>query len=72
MIAASEDPDALRREPESKLESLRDPILTAESFGVEEIINPRETRPLLIEWARPAHSIVETSPREPKARGMRP
>ncbi|MBW2232751.1 MAG: methylmalonyl-CoA carboxyltransferase [Deltaproteobacteria bacterium] len=72
VIAASEDPDATRRELEAKLESLRNPILTAESFGVEELIDPRETRPLLVEWARRACEIVESSPRGPKARGMRP
>ena len=72
VIAASDDPDATRRELESKLESLRDPILTAEAFGVEELIDPRETRPLLVEWARRAYEILEASPRGPKGRGMRP
>lgn len=72
VIAASEDPDAKRRELEAELESLRNPILTAESFGVEEIIDPRETRPLLVEWARRAFEIVTVLPRGPKSRGMRP
>ena len=72
VIAASADPDATRRELEEKLESLRDPILTAEVFGVEEIIDPRETRPLLVEFARRAYEIVQNEPRGPKGRGMRP
>jgi hypothetical protein len=72
VIAASADPDAKRRELEAELESLRNPILTAESFGVEEIIDPRETRPLLVEWARRAYEIVTVLPRGPKSRGMRP
>ena len=72
VIAAAEDPDAKRAELEAKLESLRDPILTAESFGVEEIIDPRETRPLLVEWARRAYAIVDNEPRGPVTRGMRP
>jgi acetyl-CoA carboxylase carboxyltransferase component len=71
-IAAAPDPDALRAELEEKLASLRDPILTAESFGVEEIIDPRETRPLLVEFARRAYEIVGSEPRGPKGRGMRP
>ncbi len=71
-IAASPDPDATRRELEANLESLRDPILTAEAFGVEEIIDPRETRPLLVEFARRAAEIVASGPRGPKSRGMRP
>jgi acetyl-CoA carboxylase carboxyltransferase component len=72
VIAASPDPDAKRRELEAGLESLRDPILTAEAFGVEELIDPRNTRPLLIEWVRRAYQIVQAEPRGPKARGMRP
>jgi propionyl-CoA carboxylase beta chain len=72
VIAAADDPDAKRRELEAELEPLRNPILTAESFGVEEIIDPRETRPLLVDWARRAYEIVESSPRGPKGRGMRP
>ncbi len=71
-IAAAPDPDAMRRELEAQLESLRDPILTAEVFGVEELIDPRETRPLLVEFARRAYEIVAAAPRGPKARGMRP
>jgi acetyl-CoA carboxylase carboxyltransferase component len=72
VIAAAPDPDAKRRELEAELESLRDPILTAEVFGVEELIDPRETRPLLVEFARRAYEIVAAAPRGPKARGMRP
>lgn len=71
-IQASDDPDRLREELEEKLASLRDPILTAEAFGVEEIIDPRETRPLLVEFARRAYEIVEAEGRGPKGRGMRP
>jgi len=70
-IEAAPDPDALRRELEGKLASLRSPILTAEAFGVEEIIDPRETRPLLVDWARRAAEIVAQE-KGPKARGMRP
>ena len=72
VIAAAPDPDAKRRELEAGLESLRDPILTAEAFGVEELIDPRDTRALLIEWARRAYEIVRAEPRGPKNRGMRP
>lgn len=71
-IQASKDPDRLRAELEANLESLRDPILTAEAFGVEEIIDPRDTRPLLVEYARRAYEIVCAESRGPKTRGMRP
>jgi acetyl-CoA carboxylase carboxyltransferase component len=71
-LQASDDPDKLREELEEKLASFRDPILTAEAFGVEEIIDPRDTRPLLVEFARRAHEIVKVGPLGPRARGMRP
>ena len=71
-LAAAEDPDALRRELEEKLASLRDPLLTAEAFGVEEIIDPRETRPLLVEFAHRAAEVVAAGPLGPRSRGFRP
>jgi hypothetical protein len=37
---------------------------------VEEIIDPRETRPLLVEWARRAYEIVQTE-LGPRAGGLR-
>jgi len=70
-IEAAEDPDALRRELEEELASLRSPFLTAEAFGVEEIIDPRETRPLLVEWVRRAADVAATG-LGPPARGHRP
>jgi len=70
-LEAAADPDALRRELEERLASLRSPILTAEAFGVDEIVDPRETRPLLVDWARRAIEIAAHE-RGPKRRGMRP
>jgi acetyl-CoA carboxylase carboxyltransferase component len=70
-IEAAPDPDALRAELEAKLASLRSPLLTAEAFGVEEIIDPRDTRPLLVEWARRAWTLLPAS-LGPRARGLRP
>lgn len=71
-LQAAPDPDRLREELEASLASLRDPILTAEVFGIEEIIDPRDTRPLLVEFARRAYEIIEAAPRGPLGRGMRP
>ncbi len=70
-LEAADDPDALRQRLEGDLASLRSPFLTAEAFGVEEIVDPRETRPLLVAWARRAAEIGAIRP-GPKARGMRP
>jgi acetyl-CoA carboxylase carboxyltransferase component len=70
-LEAAEDPDALRAELEAKLAALRSPFRTAESFWIEEIIDPRETRPLLVDWARQAYARVATD-LGPRTRGMRP
>lgn len=70
-IEASDDPDALRAKLEAELSGMRSPFLTAEFFGVEEIIDPRDTRPLLVDWARRAYTLVSQA-LGPRARGMRP
>ncbi len=50
-LAAAADPATLRAQIEQRLNRFRSPFLTAESFLVEEIIDPRDTRPLLCEFA---------------------
>ena len=50
-IDASPDPGAKLREIEERLEKLRSPFRSAETFWIEEIIDPRNTRPLLCEFA---------------------
>jgi acetyl-CoA carboxylase carboxyltransferase component len=50
-LEAADDPAALRAEIEARLNAVRSPFRTAERFGVEEMIAPRETRPLLCEFA---------------------
>ncbi len=49
-IAAAENPEAKRKEYEDRLREGRSPFPRAESFAVHELIDPRETRPLLCEW----------------------
>ncbi len=70
-IQASEDPQALRGEIERRLSAVTSPFLTAEMFGIEEIIDPRNTRPLLCEWIETAYRLLP-SELGPKKRGMRP
>src|SRR5439155_20128861 len=57
-LEAAADPDALRAEIEERLNAVRSPFRTAERFGIEEVIDPRDTRPLLCEWAERAHGLV--------------
>lgn len=58
-IEASPDPKAALAEINARLEGLRSPFRTAETFGVEEIIDPRETRPLLCEFAQRAAHVLK-------------
>jgi acetyl-CoA carboxylase carboxyltransferase component len=51
VIEAAPDPAKLRAEIEAKLEAFQSPIRTAEAFGVEEMIDPRETRRHLCRFA---------------------
>jgi acetyl-CoA carboxylase carboxyltransferase component len=72
-LEAAEDPAALREEIEARLNAVRSPFRTAERFSVEEIIDPRDTRPLLCDWAARAHELIRHElPAGPKARGPRP
>ena len=68
-LERSDDPEALRASIEERLNAVRSPFRTAEAFLVEEIIDPRDTRPLLCEFADLASTLPELGRR---ARGMRP
>lgn len=59
-IAAAADPDAKRKELEGKLREARSPFPRAESFSVNELIDPRETRPCLCEWIDWIQPLLET------------
>jgi acetyl-CoA carboxylase carboxyltransferase component len=71
-IEVAEDPKAREAEIEAELRSAASPFRTAEAFGVEEIIDPRETRPLLCRFIAAAQGKMQTL-LGPKARaGVRP
>lgn len=61
-LDAAPDPEARRHEIETRLNKLRSPFRTAESFWVEEIIDPRDTRRLLCEFADLAGPILTPGP----------
>ena len=50
-IEAADDPQAHLEAIRERLNRVRSPFRTAEKFGIEDIIDPRETRPLLCEFA---------------------
>lgn len=68
-LEAHPDPETRLKEIRAWAEALRSPFRTAESFYAEEIIDPRDTRPLLCEWANLAQRNAETGP---SSFGMRP
>jgi len=68
-IEAANDPQAKTAEIEAHLNRLRSPFRTAEAFWIEEMIDPRETRPLLCEFANLAAKLREPGP---VSFGMRP
>jgi len=68
-LDAAPDRAAKMLEIEDRLNKLRSPFRSAETFWIEEIVDPRDTRPLLCEWANLAAPL-----RTPGlwAHGMRP
>jgi acetyl-CoA carboxylase carboxyltransferase component len=68
-IAAAPDPEKAKRDIETRLNLVRSPFRSAEGFLVEEIIDPRDTRPLLCEFA---NLSAKLRPPGPVAAGMRP
>jgi len=42
----------------AQFEKIRSPLRTAEQFGIEEIIDPRDTRALLCAWISGAYRIL--------------
>lgn len=68
-LAAAEDRDAKLAEIEDRLNQLRSPFRTAETFWVEEIIDPRDTRRLLCDFAQLAQPLLTPTP---SALRMRP
>ncbi|MFC1916517.1 acyl-CoA carboxylase subunit beta [Chloroflexota bacterium] len=73
-IEAAPDPEAKRKEIEERLRKQSSPLRTAEEFGmfgIEDVIDPRDTRPLLCEFVKQAWEVTATH-LGPKYRLMRP
>jgi acetyl-CoA carboxylase carboxyltransferase component len=68
-IDAAPDPDLKLAEIEERLNRLRSPLRTAEAFWVDEVIDPRETRRLLCDFANLAAPLRTPGP---STFGMRP
>jgi acetyl-CoA carboxylase carboxyltransferase component len=66
-IESSPDPDKTRQEIEAEIHVLESPFRTAEKFGVEDIIDPRETRQRLCHLIEASQNYLKTE-LGPKAR----
>jgi acetyl-CoA carboxylase carboxyltransferase component len=51
---------AKRKEIEGRLSEFRSPFRTAHAFAVEDIIDPRDTRPLLADFIEDAQEVIRT------------
>jgi acetyl-CoA carboxylase carboxyltransferase component len=71
-IEAAADPKARETELEAELRALASPYRTAEAFGVEEIIDPRETRPYLCRFIDAAQGRLQTTVGRKPRYGVRP
>ncbi len=56
-IESAPDPEAKRAEIEAMLKAIASPFRTAEATG-QDIIDPRETRPLLCQFVEEAQPIL--------------
>ena len=61
-LADSDDPESLLEEIRDRLNRVRSPHRAAEFFEIEEIIDPRDTRPLLCEWVELAQRALTLGP----------
>ena len=59
-IEAAPDPDKRRREIEEHLLQFRNPFRTAEAFGIEDIIDPRQTRAYVHQFLELAYETLST------------
>jgi acetyl-CoA carboxylase carboxyltransferase component len=70
LAEAGDDAQKLKADIAERLEAVRSPLRTAESFLVEDIIDPAETRPLLTDWVASAYETLASS--SPPTLGLSP
>ncbi len=72
-LAEAKDPAALRNELMARIESARGPLGPLSKFQMEEMIDPRDTRKLVCEWAQIAYRLATQPARlAPRAIQFRP
>ena len=68
-ISEAEDKEAFLEQLYAKFDAIRSPFRTAESFLAEDIIDPRDTRPRLVDFVHHAERMLESGR---IAKGYRP
>lgn len=58
-IEAASDPDAARHQIEARVRNLTSPFRSAEAFVVEDIIDPKDTRALLVDFVNLAAPLLK-------------
>ena len=71
-IEAAPDPAQREREIEDELRQLGSPFRTAEAFAIEDLIDPRETRPYLIQFIEALQPRLRTQLGPKYKSGVRP
>ncbi|MFO1237878.1 MAG: carboxyl transferase domain-containing protein [Alphaproteobacteria bacterium] len=61
-LEKADDPAALLADIERRMNLVRSPFRTAEAFLIEDIVDPRDTRPLLVEFANLAAPLRKPGP----------
>jgi acetyl-CoA carboxylase carboxyltransferase component len=70
-IAEAVDPQALLHSLTRSYAELASPFRTGERFGIEEIVDPRQTRTVMCEWVADAYRLLPETLGQ-KAKGYRP
>lgn len=71
-IESAPDPDQRRAEIEAHLLQFRNPFRTAEAFGIEDIIDPRQTRSYIHRFLELAYETLSTQLGVKSKAGVRP
>ena len=71
-IESAPDPHARESEIEEELRQLASPFRTAEAFAIEDLIDPRETRPYLCQFIEALQPRLRTQLGPKPKFGVRP
>ena len=71
-IESADDPILKKEEIESRLQAISSPFRNAHAFGIEYIIDPRESRPLLVDFIRDAYEVIAGEIGKPTLTRYRP